>query len=75
MKRYTLFNVDKSLTSVLSYVDKAMTECDYSLEEREAFTINATSEGYEHLIDSCSRRLKACNQRLKEKEQLEGVIK
>ena len=49
-KKFTLVGVDGNAFSVMGYVKRCMRECGCSAEEQKAYTTDAMSNDYNHLL-------------------------
>ncbi len=68
MKKFTLVGVDGNAYAVLGYVRRAMTKTQFSKDEQEQYTKDATSCDYSHLLVVSMDMLENCNSRLKKRK-------
>lgn len=61
MTKYTLHGVDGNAFAIMAYVRTAMKEEGFSLEERDKYFEEATSDNYGHLIHVSEKWVGRCN--------------
>lgn len=62
-KEYSLIGVDGNAFSIMGYVRRAMKETGFTREEIEAYTKNATSGDYNHLLAVSIDMIDKCNEK------------
>lgn len=62
-KYYDLVGIDGNAFNVMGYVRRAMKECGFSKDEIEAYTKDATSGDYNHLLVVSMDIIDKCNER------------
>ena len=62
-KEYSLIGVDGNAFSIMGYVRKAMKETNFNKKEIEAYTKDATSSDYNHLLTVSINMVDKCNER------------
>ena len=61
-KHYDLVGIDGNAFNVMGYVRRAMKECGFSKDEIEAYTKDATSSDYNHLLVVSMDIIDKCNE-------------
>ena len=61
-KHYDLVGIDGNAFNVMGYVRRAMKECGFSKDEIEAYTKDATSGDYNHLLVVSMDIIDKCNE-------------
>lgn len=62
-KKYSLIGVDGNAFSIMGYVRRAMKETGFTREEIEAYTKDATSGDYKHLLVVSIDIIDRCNEK------------
>jgi len=62
-KEYSLIGVDGNAFSIMGYVRRAMKETGFTKDEIEAYTKDATSGDYDHLLVVSIDMINKCNER------------
>lgn len=62
-KGYSLIGVDGNAFSIMGYVRRAMKETGFTKDEIEAYTKDATSGDYDHLLVVSIDMIDKCNER------------
>lgn len=62
-KEYSLIGVDGNAFSIMGYVRRAMKETGFTKDEIEAYTKDATSGDYNHLLIVSIDMIDKCNEK------------
>lgn len=62
-KKYSLIGVDGNAFNIMGYVRRAMKEAGFTREEIEAYTKDATSGDYNHLLVVSIDIIDRCNEK------------
>lgn len=62
-KEYSLIGVNGNAFSIMGYVRQAMRETNFNKKEIEAYTKDATSNDYNHLLTVSINMIDKCNGR------------
>jgi hypothetical protein len=62
MEQFDLVGVDGNAFSVMGYVINAMRKCRLSKEDRDAYTKEAMSSDYDHLLSVSLDMVDKCNE-------------
>ena len=66
-RKYNLVGIDGNAFSVMGYVRNAMRECHFTPAEREAYSKDAMSSDYNHLLVVSMDMIDECNKRINNK--------
>ncbi|MGN0005356.1 MAG: hypothetical protein ACI37Z_05240 [Candidatus Gastranaerophilaceae bacterium] len=59
---YSLVGIDGNAFSIMAYVERAMSECGFTLKQREEYRKNAMSDDYQHLLSVSMEYVDKCNE-------------